>query len=266
MFPTLRPSIRANRKGDARHAEDSATRDRPAEAHSSIDGAKVAPAEEVVPDQDGDDDTVDIPGANPTTQSDEDHSSEDSPMLEGDDDITSIIQALRDVSNEHFSRPRASSAFKNEKPLFYRLRGLRARAQEVEQPETPELKKFRIKAASIIQAARCVYSIYAQNDEHEPDTYSAVKAEPNFVRTPVVSEKPRRSRRAEAGGSGVSMVRVPTPPASTRADQDDQFDAHVQPSVSPTVEPWDEGTTYAPQSISKAPGCLRQSGNPGSRH
>eukprot|EP00959_Pyramimonas_sp_CCMP1952_P236006 4932317-Pyramimonas_sp.AAC.1 len=34
------------RWGDARHAEDSATRDRPAEAHSSIDEAKAASAEE----------------------------------------------------------------------------------------------------------------------------------------------------------------------------------------------------------------------------
>eukprot|EP00959_Pyramimonas_sp_CCMP1952_P310245 6493066-Pyramimonas_sp.AAC.1 len=77
------------------------------------------------------------------------------------------------------------------------------------------MKKFRITAASFIQAARCVYSIYAQNDDHEPDTYSTVwnefsdavveqirKAEPDFVRTPVVSEKPRRTRHAEAGSSG----------------------------------------------------------------
>eukprot|EP00959_Pyramimonas_sp_CCMP1952_P288533 6033931-Pyramimonas_sp.AAC.1 len=82
--------------------------ERPRFAHSSPAEAKAASAEEVAPDQDGDDNALDIPGASPATQSDGDHSSRDSPTLEGDDDRTSILQTLKDVSNRQFSRPRAS--------------------------------------------------------------------------------------------------------------------------------------------------------------
>eukprot|EP00959_Pyramimonas_sp_CCMP1952_P327392 6854050-Pyramimonas_sp.AAC.1 len=60
--------------------------------------AKATAAEEVAPARDGDEDTLDIPGAAPPTQSDGDHSSEDSTVLVGDDDITIIIQAIKHVS------------------------------------------------------------------------------------------------------------------------------------------------------------------------
>eukprot|EP00959_Pyramimonas_sp_CCMP1952_P043818 915589-Pyramimonas_sp.AAC.1 len=56
--------------------------------------AKATPAEEVAPARGGDENTLDIPGATPPTQSDGDHSSEDSPVLVGDDDITIIPQAI----------------------------------------------------------------------------------------------------------------------------------------------------------------------------
>eukprot|EP00959_Pyramimonas_sp_CCMP1952_P039878 833826-Pyramimonas_sp.AAC.1 len=71
--------------------------------------AKATPAEEVAPARDGDEDTLDIPGASPPTQSDGDHSSEDSPVFVGDDDITIILQAIKHVSSVHISRSRAHS-------------------------------------------------------------------------------------------------------------------------------------------------------------
>eukprot|EP00959_Pyramimonas_sp_CCMP1952_P077827 1626886-Pyramimonas_sp.AAC.1 len=105
------------------------------------------------------------------------------------------------------------------------MRGQQTRAHDAG-TETPLMKKFRVTAASFIKAAQCVYSICVQDEEHEPNTYSAawndfvdavveqiVKAEPIFVRTPVVTEKSRWSRRTEACGSGTSKIRVPTPPA-----------------------------------------------------
>eukprot|EP00959_Pyramimonas_sp_CCMP1952_P418953 8775983-Pyramimonas_sp.AAC.1 len=79
------------------------------------------------------------------------------------------------------------------------------------------MRRFRVPAASFIKAARCVYSINIQDEEHELNTYSAAWNEfadailgqslnwaPNFVRTPIVAERPRWSRRTEAGGSGTS--------------------------------------------------------------
>eukprot|EP00959_Pyramimonas_sp_CCMP1952_P163428 3416748-Pyramimonas_sp.AAC.1 len=187
--------------------------------------AKATPAEEVAPARDGDENTLDIPGASSPTQSNGDHSSEDSPVLVGDDDITIILQAIKHVSNAHFSRPRAPSALKHENPFFYNWRGFRSRAQEIGQPETPALTRFRIKAVSFMEAAKSVYLRYQQISEHGPNTYSTVwnefadavveqvqKAEPNFARAPMVPERPRRPRREEAGVSGASVTRVPTPP------------------------------------------------------
>eukprot|EP00959_Pyramimonas_sp_CCMP1952_P064897 1355236-Pyramimonas_sp.AAC.1 len=93
----------------------------------------------------------------------------------------------------------------------------------------------------------------------------------------MVPERPRRSQRAEAGGSGASVVRVPTPPAPpsgsaatanlptpppgpTRAEHDDQLDTHQESSVSPTVEPPDEGATLVPKASAMHPDV---SGGPG---
>eukprot|EP00959_Pyramimonas_sp_CCMP1952_P431722 9041238-Pyramimonas_sp.AAC.1 len=64
------------------------------------------------------------------------------------------------------------------------------------------MKKFRVSAASFNEAATCVYSMCIQDEETELNTCSAawndfadavveqiVKADQNFVRTPVVAEK-----------------------------------------------------------------------------
>eukprot|EP00959_Pyramimonas_sp_CCMP1952_P418954 8775983-Pyramimonas_sp.AAC.2 len=51
--------------------------ERPKSAHSPPAGAKAASAEEVAPGQDGNDNPLDAPGANPATQSDGGHSSQD---------------------------------------------------------------------------------------------------------------------------------------------------------------------------------------------
>eukprot|EP00959_Pyramimonas_sp_CCMP1952_P379358 7946511-Pyramimonas_sp.AAC.1 len=92
-------------------------------------------------------------------------------------------------------------ALRNEKEFFYRLRGLQSRAHDASD-ETPLMRKFRVSAASFIEAAKCVYSINIQDEEHELNTYSAawndiadaiagqiLKADPNFVRIPIVAEK-----------------------------------------------------------------------------
>eukprot|EP00959_Pyramimonas_sp_CCMP1952_P156829 3279877-Pyramimonas_sp.AAC.1 len=81
--------------------------------------AKATPAEEVAPARDGDEGTLDIPGASPPTQSDGDHSSEDSPVLVESDDIIIILQVIKHVSSMHFSRPRAHSVLKHEEQFFY---------------------------------------------------------------------------------------------------------------------------------------------------
>eukprot|EP00959_Pyramimonas_sp_CCMP1952_P227767 4762124-Pyramimonas_sp.AAC.1 len=76
----------------------------------------------------------------------------------------------------------------------------------------------------------------------------------------MVAERPRWSRRKEAGGSGTSEIRVPTPPApppgsaatenppipppgSTGAEQERRHEAQEEPS-SPTQVPSDEGATH----------------------
>eukprot|EP00959_Pyramimonas_sp_CCMP1952_P012387 261764-Pyramimonas_sp.AAC.1 len=91
----------------------------------------------------------------------------------------------------------------------------------------------------------------------------------------MVPERPRRPRREEAGGSGASVTRVPTPlappsssaatanlptppPGPSRAERDDHLGAHQEqssPAVvpSPTVEPPDEGATFVPKKSSMHP-------------
>eukprot|EP00959_Pyramimonas_sp_CCMP1952_P155124 3245637-Pyramimonas_sp.AAC.1 len=63
-------------------------------------------------------------------------------------------------------------ALRNEKQFFYSMRGLQTRAHDAG-AETPLTKKFRVTAASFIKAAKCVYPICVQDEEHEPNTYSA---------------------------------------------------------------------------------------------
>eukprot|EP00959_Pyramimonas_sp_CCMP1952_P096423 2015739-Pyramimonas_sp.AAC.1 len=70
--------------------------------------------------------------ASPTAQSDGDHSPQDSPDLEGDDDITAIIMTLKEVSCLQFEYPRSSSALRHEKDFFYHLRGLQSRAHDAQ--------------------------------------------------------------------------------------------------------------------------------------
>eukprot|EP00959_Pyramimonas_sp_CCMP1952_P444261 9301462-Pyramimonas_sp.AAC.1 len=126
--------------------------------------------------------------------------------------------------------------------------------------------RYRREAVSFIEAAKFVYLRYERDNEHEPHTYSTVwtrfadavvekilKAEPTFASAPMVQERPQRSNRREAGGSGASAAKIPTPPpppsgsagvasrptpppGPTRAERDDQLDAHQEQS-SPTVIP-----------------------------
>eukprot|EP00959_Pyramimonas_sp_CCMP1952_P171284 3579335-Pyramimonas_sp.AAC.1 len=73
------------------------------------------------------------------------------------------------------------------------------------------MKRFRVAAASYIKTAKCVHEINIQDEIEELNTYSAawnafadaiaeqiLKWGNNVVRTPMVAERPRWSRRKEA--------------------------------------------------------------------